>query len=410
MPIINQDVQIGARIKVIGIGGSGLNAISHMIRNNVRGVEFVGMNTDSQDLHESPADIKIALGKNLTQGLGSGMNPNIGRESAEETKSEIQEVLKGAQMIFIACGMGGGTGTGASPIVAREAKDAGVLTIAVVTKPFHFEGDERMQIAEKGIEELRKEVDAIIVIPNQQLLSITDKNTTSREAFAVSDEVLRSAVEGIAEIIRTPGKINIDYADIKTILKDAGSSFMGTGIASGDNRAEEAASAAINSPLLNMQINGARRVLICIFGGEDLKIHEIETAAQIVKELVDPRAKVIFGNIEDPTLKNEMRVTIIATDFDNGTQLHSQNFRQEKETSLNSSRTNQNSNMNQNSQRSIPVQQKSNDYETRTADFSELEKNDQTQENQTTLSSGPSVTRNDDWNKPAWLRRNSSNQ
>lgn len=321
MPKVNPDIEAFARIKVIGVGGSGGNAINHMIESNVTGVEFVSMNTDTQDLHKSHADKKIHIGKNLTKGLGSGMNPEVGRQSAEETQSSIQEVLKGADMVFIACGMGGGTGTGAAPVVARAAREQGILTVAVVTKPFFFEGDQRMKIAQKGLEDLEKEVDALIVIPNDRLLAITDKKTSFKDAFAMCDEILRQAVEGISELITTPGIINIDFADIKTIMSDAGSAFMGIGIASGDKRAEEAALAAINSPLLDIAISGAKGVLFSISGGDDLTMHEVQEAAKIITESIDRDAKVIFGTIRDEKLKKgEIKVTVIATGFDAVTQ------------------------------------------------------------------------------------------
>jgi cell division protein FtsZ len=321
MPKVNPDIQAFARIKVIGVGGSGGNAINHMIESKVSGVEFVCMNTDTQDLHKSKADKKIHIGKNLTKGLGSGMNPEVGRQSAEETQAEIQEVLKGADMVFIACGMGGGTGTGAVPVVARAAKEQGILTVAVVTKPFFFEGEQRMNIARQGLEALEKEVDALIVIPNDRLLSITDKKTTFKDAFATCDEILRQAVEGISELITTPGIVNIDFADIRTTMSDAGSAFMGIGLATGEKRAEEAALAAINSPLLDIAISGAKGVLFSISGGDDLMMHEIQEAAKIITESIDHNAKVIFGTIHDDKLKKgEIKVTVIATGFDAATQ------------------------------------------------------------------------------------------
>ncbi len=252
MPKVNPDIETFARIKVIGVGGSGKNALNHMINSKVRGVEFISMNTDTQDLHNSLAEKKIHLGKNLTKGLGAGMNPEIGKHAAEETKAEIQDVIKGADMIFIACGMGGGTGTGAAPIVARIAKEQGVLTVAVVTKPFFFEGNQRMKIAEMGLEELQKEVDAIIVIPNDRLLTIAGPETSFRDAFALCDDVLRQAVEGISDLITTPGIINVDFADIKSVMVDAGSALMGIGSASGDKRALNAATTAINTRLLGL--------------------------------------------------------------------------------------------------------------------------------------------------------------
>ncbi|MEI7810124.1 MAG: cell division protein FtsZ [bacterium] len=316
MPKVNQEIETFARIKVIGVGGSGKNALNHMISAKVKGVEFICMNTDTQDLHHSLAEKKIHIGKNLTKGLGAGMNPEVGRKAAEETKAEIQDVIKGSDMVFIACGMGGGTGTGAAPIVARAAKEQGILTVAVVTKPFFFEGNHRMRIADKGLEELAKEVDAIIVIPNDKLLQISDKNTNFKNAFATCDDVLRQAVEGISDLITTPGIINVDFADIKAVMSDAGSALMGIGSASGEKRAEKAALQAINSPLLEVSINGAKGVLFAISGGDDITIHEIQEAAKIITESIDKDAKVIFGTINDEkTKKGEIKVTVIATSF-----------------------------------------------------------------------------------------------
>lgn len=316
MPKVNPEIESFARIVVIGVGGSGKNAINHMINSKVKGVTFICMNTDTQDLHNSLAEKKIHIGKNLTKGLGAGMNPEVGKKAAEETKSEIQDVIKGADMIFIACGMGGGTGTGAAPIVARAAKEQGILTVAVVTKPFFFEGQHRTKIAEKGIEELAKEVDAIIIIPNDKLLQVGDKNTNFKDAFAICDNVLRQAVEGISDLITTPGIINVDFADIRAIMSDAGSALMGIGLASGDKRAEKAAIQAINSPLLEVSIHGAKGVLFAISGGDDITINEIQEAAKIITESIDKDAKVIFGTISDDKLKKgELKVTVIATNF-----------------------------------------------------------------------------------------------
>lgn len=316
MPKINQEIESFARIMVIGIGGSGKNAVNHMINSKVKGVSFICMNTDTQDLHHSLAEKKIHIGKNLTKGLGAGMDPEIGKKAAEETKSEIQDVVKGADMIFLACGMGGGTGTGAAPIVARAAREQGILTVAVTTKPFFFEGNLRMKIAEKGIDELAKEVDAIIVIPNDKLLQLAEKDTNFKDAFMKCDEVLRQAVEGISDLITTPGVINVDFADIKSVMANAGNALMGIGSASGEKRAEKAALAAINSPLLEISIHGAKGVLFAISGGEDLTINEIQEAAKIITESIDKDAKVIFGTIRDEKLKKgEIKVTVIATNF-----------------------------------------------------------------------------------------------
>jgi len=319
MPNITPDIEAFARIKVIGIGGSGKNAVNHMINSKVKGVDFISINTDSQDLHHSLAKKRIHIGKNLTRGLGTGMNPEMGKRAIEETKEEVQEALKGADMVFVACGLGGGTGSGASPTVARTSKELGALTVAVVTKPFFFEGQQRLKISDFALEELRKEVDAIIVIPNDRLLSTIDKNTTVKNAFSMCDEILRQAVEGISDLITTPGLINIDFADIRTVMENAGSALMGIGSASGENRAIEAAKLAINSPLLDVSINGAKGVLFSIAGGEDLTMFEIQDAAKVITESVDPQAKVIFGTVRDDKLKkNEVKITVIAAGFPEG--------------------------------------------------------------------------------------------
>lgn len=316
MPKLAPEIEAFARIKVLGVGGSGQNAVNHMIASKVKGVDFVAINTDSQDLHRSLTKKRINIGKNLTRGLGTGMNPDLGKKAAEETREEIQEIVKGADMVFVTCGLGGGTGTGASSVVARTAKESGSLTVAVVTKPFYFEGRQRARIAEAGLEELRKEVDAIIVIPNDRLLSAIGKETTVKNAFIMCDEILRQAVEGISDLITTPGLINIDFADIRTIMENAGSALMGIGSASGENRAIEAAKAAINSPLLDVSIAGAKGILFSIAGGEDLTMFEIQDAAKVITESIDPEAKIIFGTVRDDKLKkNEIKITVIATGF-----------------------------------------------------------------------------------------------
>ncbi|MFA6553920.1 MAG: cell division protein FtsZ [Candidatus Paceibacterota bacterium] len=316
MPNITPDIEAFARIKVLGVGGSGGNAVNHMIASKVRGVDFIAINTDSQDLHRSLAKKRINIGKNLTRGLGTGMNSDLGRRAVEETKDDVQETVKGADMVFVTCGLGGGTGSGASPIVARTAKELGCLTVAVVTKPFYFEGRQRSRIAEAALEDLRKEVDAIIVIPNDRLLSAIGKETTVKNAFNMCDEILRQAVEGISDLITTPGLINIDFADIRTVMENAGSALMGIGNASGENRAIEAAKAAINSPLLDVSIAGAKGVLFSIAGGEDLTMFEIQDAAKVITESIDPEAKIIFGTVRDDKLKkNEIKITVIATGF-----------------------------------------------------------------------------------------------
>lgn len=319
MPQVKPEIESFARIKVIGVGGSGGNAVNHMVNQKVKGVDFIAVNTDAQDLHGSLAKKKIHIGKNLTKGLGTGMSPDLGRKAIEETKEEVQEAIKGSDMVFIACGLGGGTGSGASPVVAQISREIGALTVAVVTKPFFFEGRQRSNIAEQSLENLRKEVDAIIVIPNDRLLNNISKETTARNAFAMCDDVLKQAVEGISDLITTPGLINVDFADVKAILKDAGSALMGIGTASGEKRAEEAAKIAINSPLLDLSINGAKGVLFSIAGGDDVTMFEIQDAAKIITESMDPEAKIIFGTIKDEKInKGEIRVTIIASGFPEG--------------------------------------------------------------------------------------------
>jgi cell division protein FtsZ len=316
MPQIQPEIEAFARIRVVGVGGSGKNAVNHMVESKVRGVDFIAVNTDAQDLHNSGAKKKIHIGKNLTRGLGTGMNPELGKRAADETKEEIQQALKGSDMVFIACGMGGGTGTGAAPVVAKTAKELGALTVGVVTKPFSFEGAQRLRLAEQGLDELRKEVDALIVIPNDRLLATVAKETTLKQAFAMCDDVLKQAVEGISDLITNPGIINVDFADVRAVMENSGSALMGIGIASGENRAQAAAHAAVSSPLLELSINGAKGVLFAIAGGEDLGMVEVHEAAKIITESVDPNAKIIFGATRDDKLKkNEIRVTVIATGF-----------------------------------------------------------------------------------------------
>jgi cell division protein FtsZ len=316
MEQIKTDVESFARIRVIGVGGSGKNAVNYMVASKVKGVEFVAINSDAQDLHHSLAKKKINIGKNLTRGLGAGGNPEMGRRAAEETREEIANAIKGSDMIFITGGMGGGTGTGSAPVVAKIARETGALTVGVVTKPFLFEGQERMRLALQGIEELKKEVDALITIPNDRLLAIVDRETTVKAAFELCDNVLKQAVEGISDLITMPGIINVDFADIRSIMENAGSALMGLGLSAGEKRAEEAARAAINSPLLEVSITGAKGVLFAVAGGDDLGMLEIQDAARVITESIDPHAKVIFGTIRDDKLKkNEVRVTVIATGF-----------------------------------------------------------------------------------------------
>ena len=316
MPQVKPEIEAFARIKVLGVGGSGKNAVNHMISSKVRGVEFIAINTDAEELQTSLAKKKIHIGKNLTHGLGTGMNPELGKRAVEENKEEIQEAIKGADMVFIAGGMGGGTCTGAGPTVSKISKELGALTVAVVTKPFFFEGAQRMRYADQGLDELRKAVDATVVIPNDRLLVNITKETTAKAAFALCDDVLKQAVEGISDLITIPGIINTDFADIKSILGNAGSALMGIGTASGEKRAEEAAKMAINSPLLDISIQGAKGVLFSIAGGEDLTMFEIQDAAKIITESIDSNAKVIFGTVRDDRLKkNEIKITVIASGF-----------------------------------------------------------------------------------------------
>jgi len=320
MARIKPEVEAFARIKVIGVGGSGSNGVDHMIKNKVKGVEFIAINTDAQSLHHSLAQKKIHIGKNLTRGLGAGMNPDLGRQSAEETKEEIQDAIKGADMIFLTCGMGGGTGSGGGPVIARIAREQGILTIAVVTKPFAFEGAQRIAIAETALNNLKDAVDAMIVIPNDKLVQLVQKETTFSSAFAMCDEILRQAVEGISDLITMPGIINVDFADVKAIMQEAGSALMGIGRGQGEKRAEEAAKMAINSPLLDVSIHGAKGVLFAISGGDDMTMHEIQEAANIITESIDPSARVIFGALRDDKLKkNEIKITVIATGFPEST-------------------------------------------------------------------------------------------
>ena len=313
---IEPEIETFARIRVVGVGGSGKNAINHMINSKVRGVEFIAVNSDAQDLHRSLSKRKIHIGKNLTRGLGTGMNPELGKRAAEETRQEIQEALSGSDMVFITCGMGGGTGTGASAIIAKIAKEVGALVIAVVTKPFSFEGAQRKDIAEHGLIELKKEVDAYIIIPNDKLLAIVDKDTSAKNAFAMCDEILRQAVEGVSDIITTPGDINTDFNDIKAIMEGAGPALMGIGIAEGDERAHDAAHQAVNSPLLDVSISGAKGILFVVAGADDLGIMEVQEAAKVISESIDKSAKVIFGIMRDEKLKKgQIRIIVIATGF-----------------------------------------------------------------------------------------------
>lgn len=318
MKEIKPEFETFARIKVVGVGGSGNHVISRMIEAGLTGIEFIGINTDSQDLHHCKASEKIHIGKNLTRGLGAGMNPDVGRQAAEENRDEIQDVLKNTDMVFITCGLGGGTGTGAAPVIAEAAKEVGALTVAVVTKPFAFEGAQRRKIAEEGLENLMDQVDTIITIPNDKILQIIDKKTLLLDSFKIADDILRQGVQGISDLITIPGIVNVDFADVKAIMQNTGSSLMGIGIASGENRAIQAAKQAINSPLLELSIDGAKGVLFNVSGGADLTMTEVNEAANVITEFIDDDAKVIFGAVTDENLKKgEIKVTVIATGFGN---------------------------------------------------------------------------------------------
>jgi len=316
MAQIKPEIETFAKIKVVGVGGGGNNAVSRMADCKIQGVELIAINADAQDLHSCLAPQKVLIGKNLTKGLGAGMNPDIGRQAAEENRDEIHEVIKGADLVFVTYGLGGGVGTGGGPIVAEAARDAGALTVGVVTKPFSFEGAQRTRIAEEGLIWLKDKVDTLITIPNDKLLSVVDRNTSLLDAFKVADDILRQGVQGISDIIVTPGIVNVDFADLKAIMQEAGSALMGIGRAQGDDRAAEAARQAINSPLLEASIEGAKGVIFNVSGGLDLTMLEINEAAKIITESIDPQAKVIFGAVTDDKLKKgEIKITVIAAGF-----------------------------------------------------------------------------------------------
>jgi cell division protein FtsZ len=304
-----------ARIKVVGVGGGGSNAVNRMIRSKLRGVEFIAINTDLQALAKSEAEIKVNIGKKLTRGLGAGGNPTIGREAAEESQQELTELLRGADMVFLTAGMGGGTGTGAAPVIAEVARNNGALTIGVVTKPFTFEGTRRRQLAEEGVAKLREKVDSLITIPNQRLLDVTDKKVPFTEALKIADDVLRQGVQGISDLIVMPGLINLDFADVKAVMSGQGASLMGIGFGSGDQRASDAARDAVASPLLETSIDGARGILLNVTGGPDMTLHEVNEAAEIVRASADRDANIIFGTVIDEKMVGEIKITVVATGF-----------------------------------------------------------------------------------------------
>jgi len=313
---VEENMDGTANIKVIGVGGAGNNAINRMIETGIKGVEFISVNTDRQALLLSKAETKIQIGEKITRGLGAGANPDIGEKAAEESKEEIAESLRGADMVFVTAGMGGGTGTGAAPIVAGVAKEMGILTVGVVTKPFTFEGKKRAGQAERGISALKAKVDTLVAIPNDRLLQVAERKDTIIDAFKMSDEILRQGVQGISDLISIPGLVNLDFADVKTIMLDQGMAHMGIGRASGENRAEDAAKQAILSPLLETSIEGARGVIINITGGHDLGLYEVNTAAELIQRSVDPEANIIFGAVVDENLTDEIVITVIATGFE----------------------------------------------------------------------------------------------
>ncbi len=313
---LDLEVERFALIKVVGVGGGGGNAVNRMVTNQVRGIEFVIMNTDAQALYRASAPVKVQLGEKLTGGLGAGGNPDIGRAAAEESREAIARIVSGADMVFVTAGMGGGTGTGAAPIVAECAREAGALTVGIVTKPFSFEGKHRARQAEEGVAALREKVDALIVIPNDRLLQIVERRTSMLEAFRIADDVLRQGIQSISDLVAVPGFINLDFADVRTVMSNTGSALMGVGVGTGETRAADAARAAISSPLLETTIAGAKGLLLNITGGEDLTLFEVDEAAGVVTEAAGAEANVFFGAALDESLKDEVRVTVIATGFE----------------------------------------------------------------------------------------------
>lgn len=317
MAHINPPVETFAKIKVVGVGGSGCSAVNRMISAKIRGIEFISMNTDVQALHHSQAPVKLHIGKNITRGLGAGMDPEVGRRAAEESEEEIRELLKDTDMVFITFGLGGGTGSGAGPKIAEIARDLGALTVAVITRPFQFEGSQRKAIADAAHDCISESVDTIITIPNDRILQIIDRKTSMLDAFEIVDDVLRQGVQGISELITVPGLINVDFADVRSIMLNRGSALMGIGRGQGENRAADAAKAAIASPLLEVSIDGAKGILFTITGGSNLGMYEVSEAAKVITQSADPDAKIIFGAIIDETMKDEVKLTVIATGFDN---------------------------------------------------------------------------------------------
>jgi cell division protein FtsZ len=318
-------------IKVVGVGGAGTNAVNRMVDEGIRGVEFIAVNTDTQALEMCDADVKVHIGQEITHGLGGGADPDVGRQAMEASRDQVKQALRGSDMVFITAGEGGGTGTGTAPVIAAVARELDALTVAIVTRPFTFEGRKRSQQAAEGIEELRRVADAVIIIPNERLLQVVERTTTMVEAFRFADDVLRQGVQGITDLITVPGLINLDFADVRTIMKDTGTALMGIGLASGDNRAAEAATQAIASPLLETSISGARGILLNITGGKDLSLYEVNDAAQTIAEAAHDEANIIFGAVVDERLEGRMTVTVIATGFDGQARVQEPSHREESE-------------------------------------------------------------------------------
>lgn len=312
---VKPDIETFAKIKVLGVGGSGGSALARMVDSGLKGVEFIAVNTDAQALHHVPSSKKIHIGKSTTRGLGAGMDPEVGLKSAEESQEEILDNLKGSDMVFLTCGLGGGTGSGAGPMIADLARECGALTVAVVTKPFGFEGEQRKQIADAALAELQDKVDTIITVPNDKLLQIIDKKTSLLDSFKIVDEVLKQGVQGISDLITVPGLINVDFADVKSVMENAGSALMGIGTASGETRSIDAAKAAVESPLLDLSIDGAKGILFTVTGGPNLSMYEVNEAAKVITESADPNARIIFGSVVDENMEDEVKVSVVATGF-----------------------------------------------------------------------------------------------
>ncbi len=409
MPQVKPEIETFAKIKVIGVGGSGGSAVDRMVKSGIRGVDFVAMNTDVQALHHNSAAHKLHIGKTVTRGLGAGMDPELGKRSAEESQNEIRESLKDVDMIFLTCGLGGGTGSGASPLVAEIAREVGALTVAVVTKPFSFEGPQRKAIADKAYAELARNVDTIITIPNDRVLQIIDKKTSLLDAFKIVDDVLRQGVQGISELITVPGLINVDFADVRSIMHDTGSALMGIGTGSGENRAMEAAKAAISSPLLEVSIEGARGILFTVTGGKDLGMQEVSEAAKVITSSADDDARVIFGTVIDESMGEDIRVTVVATGFD-GRERKSARVEEENRTTFNSSKPFYSNNIFDRRSKTEDAEVEENTRETKRPNFisktvSGLVKKDEDKKETIVGNDDNKNNNNDDLEIPAFIRR-----